>query len=180
MSSHSSHQIMWFLKESTTNLATPLARFVPWGLLSFMYREQASLVSACPIVAKTRRCRVTQCSKGSAPIEMAAPVNCKSTSYTHCCEYSVPCDCSQETTATGQCSPTSYAFGCGVGTPCSEPPINISTAYVIVVLQRQTPPIQTVQKTVEVLQTHFLDRVLDVPVRTTARARLLLVLSYGF
>ena len=40
------------------------------------------------------------------------------------CEFCVPCDYSQETTATGQSSWTSYAFCSGVATlcVCSEPP----------------------------------------------------------
>ena len=63
----------------------------------------------------------------------------KSASHAYCCVLSAPCDRSQETTAE-----TSYSVCCGVGTPgiCSEPPLNISTANVTVVLQRQTPHIQ--------------------------------------
>ena len=108
---------------------------------------------------------------------MAALLGCKSMSYAYCSEFGGLCDYSQGTTAAGQCSQTSYAFGCGVNTPCtcSEPPVNISTANVTVVLQRQTPPIQTVQKTVEVLQTHFLDGVLDVPVLGAATEDLELI-----
>ena len=51
-------------------------------------------------------------------------LNTESTSQAHCCEFCVPCDYSQGTTATGQCSWTSYAFCSGWGTPCvgSEPP----------------------------------------------------------
>ena len=50
-----------------------------------------------------------------AATEVAAPINCRSTPYTYCCEFGVPRDCSPGTAA-GHCSQTSYAFCCGVGT----------------------------------------------------------------
>ena len=39
--------------------------------------------------------------------EAVALLNCESTSYACCCEFGVPCDCSQGITAAGQCSQTS-------------------------------------------------------------------------
>ena len=39
--------------------------------------------------------------------EVAALLNCKSTSYAYCCEFGVPCDCSQGITAAGQFPQTS-------------------------------------------------------------------------
>ena len=49
---------------------------------------------------------------------------CKTVSYSFCCELGTPCDCKKGTTAAGQCKPESYAFCCSVGTPCdcTQPP----------------------------------------------------------
>merc|ERR1712136_543150 len=86
----------------------------------------ASLVSACLIIAKTVVAEAPAAAEDAT--EVGAPLNCKSTSYAYCCEFGVPCDCSQGSTASGQCEEASYAFCCGVGTPCdcSAPPLNVT------------------------------------------------------
>merc|ERR1712012_738359 len=66
-----------------------------------------------------------------SPVAVQATVplaQCKSSSYMFCCDFGVPCDCSQGSTASGQCEEASYAFCCGVGTPCdcSAPPLNVT------------------------------------------------------
>ena len=82
-------------------------------------------VSAFPaeaVHAKTDvRNHQLQCENGS---------NCsvKSSSYMCCCDFRVPCDCSQGSTASGQREEASYAFCCSASTPCdySAPPLNVT------------------------------------------------------
>jgi len=56
--------------------------------------------------------------------QMAAPLNCKKSSYLFCCAVGKVCDCTKGVTAPGQCEQASYAFCCGIGTPCdcAQPP----------------------------------------------------------
>merc|ERR1712072_561437 len=63
-------------------------------------------------------------SPGSETAQVAAPLNCKKSSYLFCCAVGKVCDCTKGVTAPGQCEQASYAFCCGIGTPCdcSQPP----------------------------------------------------------
>mmetsp|Transcript_11158 Transcript_11158/g.24104 ORF Transcript_11158/g.24104 Transcript_11158/m.24104 type:complete len:185 (+) Transcript_11158:68-622(+) len=58
------------------------------------------------------------------PVRFVQAEQCKSASYTYCCELGTPCDCKKGTTAPGQCTPESFGFCCSIGTPCdcSQPP----------------------------------------------------------
>jgi len=62
---------------------------------------------------------------GSALVDTAAPLQCKSASYAFCCELGKPCDCTKGTVSPGQCEESSYAFCCSVGAPCdcTQPPL---------------------------------------------------------
>ena len=58
------------------------------------------------------------------PSELVKANQCKTVSYSYCCELGTPCDCKKGTTSSGQCKPESYAFCCSIGTPCdcTQPP----------------------------------------------------------
>ena len=145
-------------KESTTNLALPLVPFVSWGLLSVMYREQASLVSACSIP-----------SLQSHPVQQRLqlrwqlPLTASLRHTAYCCEFSVPCDCSQETTAAGLCSTDVIRFRlwCGHALHLQRTARqHFDRKCDSCVTTPNTTPSRTVQKTVEALQTHLLVPVL--------------------
>merc|ERR1712072_1288660 len=63
-------------------------------------------------------------SPDSETAQVAAPLNCKKSSYLFCCAVGKVCNCTKGVTAPGQCEQASYAFCCGIGTPCdcSQPP----------------------------------------------------------
>ena len=71
----------------------------------------------------------TSVEESRAAVQGTAPVaQCKSSSYTFCCDCGVPCYCGQGSTCSGQCEEASCGFCCGVGTPCdcSAPPLNVT------------------------------------------------------
>ena len=130
-------------------------------------RHSSALVSSVrkPILAKTVGAESPGAAEAAA--EVAAPLNRKSSSHAHFCEFCVLCDCSKGKIAVRQCSQTSYALSCGVvvvWARVSQIRRLDRLAFAHVEIQRLMPVLQKVNKTAEMPHMALIDRILDVRV----------------
>ena len=73
--------------------------------------SQTSYAFGCGVSTLCICKRVDRVVCGSVAVQGTAPFSqCKSSSHMLCCDFGVPCDCSQGSTASGQCEESLYAL----------------------------------------------------------------------